>query len=436
MQGLFLNTPYTHSYQTLTKSQVLTLRLDDWLFLLKHFPDSREAINKHMKHDGSGASSSSGSSHDSWPYYSPKPPKPRVTELMDKGSQPTPPGSTVFGRTPTAVFIPPAGPSRDSMHENEQQNVKNTDLWPKDSRHDDNSNASSEQISIRLDDEKSQKLPASQTTVTSEQRDTPDESFMKKVTKTAKKLMGKQTDDTLYVPSLTESSQSQRDVLLEQEDEMATTALIKEYDAKKKTNEKEYIELIEKDILLHTLDQVKSKESTTPEKEDEKEIISLDITESKSAASGLDKLDANMNKEVESVDIDLNSDVLDKKMQTINDVIDTKHSDDSQEQKEKLMAFTTDSQDQATSTAKLNRRFVRVRYEEYEDDNKKRPVSTDLRDIKPVKELTVTERNILTLDSDLHVNQTPEPEMKESTSSSTQDSSATSLKKKYSRPSE
>ncbi|KAF9405221.1 hypothetical protein HW555_013949, partial [Spodoptera exigua] len=47
--GLFQNTPYTHSYETLTKSQVLTLKLDDWEYLLNLFPESKKSIHKHMR---------------------------------------------------------------------------------------------------------------------------------------------------------------------------------------------------------------------------------------------------------------------------------------------------------------------------------------------------------------------------------------------------
>lgn len=48
LQGLLRNTAYTHSYKTVIKSQVLTLKLDDWEYLLQHFPNSRDTIHKHM----------------------------------------------------------------------------------------------------------------------------------------------------------------------------------------------------------------------------------------------------------------------------------------------------------------------------------------------------------------------------------------------------
>ncbi|CAH2243922.1 jg24041 [Pararge aegeria aegeria] len=48
LQGLLHNLPYRNSYITATKAQVLTLFLNDWEDLLKHFPKSRNAINKHI----------------------------------------------------------------------------------------------------------------------------------------------------------------------------------------------------------------------------------------------------------------------------------------------------------------------------------------------------------------------------------------------------
>lgn len=422
VQGLFPNTPYTHSYQTLTKSQVLTLRLDDWLFLLQHFPNSRDAINKHMSQNDS----SSDSSFSSWPFYSPKPSKPRVTEVVDKGSQPTPPSGNAPGSLPSTIFVPPVGPTRNSDRDS-TQNAEYSELWPKNSRLD--SSSSSEEISVSLDDRSSQVPLTSQTTVTSEQRSGNDEqstSFLNKVTSKAKKLMGK-PGDIRYAPSLAESNESQRDVLLEQEDEMATTALIKEYDAKKKSTEKEYIELIERDIVQHTLDQVSSEANTNPDKREEKEIASLYIAASKSTTSGTIIPDKDVDKEEEVSVIDL---------QIQTDSQDKKETEDSEEIVKNTSTGLADTQDQATSTARINRRVVHVRYEE-DDENQKRPVSTDLHNIKQPKDMTITERNIMSQDSDMHVNMTPEPNADDTTSSSTRSSaSATSLKKSYKRPSE
>lgn len=46
MQGLHRNTPFTHSYRAIGKAKVLTLRYDDWNYLLKHFPQSKFNIYK------------------------------------------------------------------------------------------------------------------------------------------------------------------------------------------------------------------------------------------------------------------------------------------------------------------------------------------------------------------------------------------------------
>ncbi|XP_052757891.1 uncharacterized protein LOC113513870 [Galleria mellonella] len=50
-EGLNRNTPYAHTYQTLTKSRVLTLHLADWEYLLEHFPQSKNLIFKYMQFD-------------------------------------------------------------------------------------------------------------------------------------------------------------------------------------------------------------------------------------------------------------------------------------------------------------------------------------------------------------------------------------------------
>ncbi|XP_052747044.1 uncharacterized protein LOC112049323 isoform X2 [Bicyclus anynana] len=48
MQGLLYDVPYAKSYITATKSQVLTLYLNDWEDLLQHFPKSKQAIYKNI----------------------------------------------------------------------------------------------------------------------------------------------------------------------------------------------------------------------------------------------------------------------------------------------------------------------------------------------------------------------------------------------------
>jgi hypothetical protein len=50
-QGLVYDKPYPFSYRTLIKSQVLTLRLSDWEYLLNHFPNSKKLIYKFIDKD-------------------------------------------------------------------------------------------------------------------------------------------------------------------------------------------------------------------------------------------------------------------------------------------------------------------------------------------------------------------------------------------------
>ncbi|XP_061708031.1 uncharacterized protein LOC133518372 [Cydia pomonella] len=47
-QGLIRDKPYDYSYRTTSKSQVLTLLLDDWEYLLQHFPDSKKLIDDYQ----------------------------------------------------------------------------------------------------------------------------------------------------------------------------------------------------------------------------------------------------------------------------------------------------------------------------------------------------------------------------------------------------
>ncbi|XP_049867031.1 uncharacterized protein LOC126367521 [Pectinophora gossypiella] len=53
VQGLHRDTPFKLSYKTIIKSQVLTLSLDKWEYLLTHFPESKDKIYKNFtKEDG------------------------------------------------------------------------------------------------------------------------------------------------------------------------------------------------------------------------------------------------------------------------------------------------------------------------------------------------------------------------------------------------
>ncbi|CAK1603592.1 unnamed protein product [Parnassius mnemosyne] len=53
LQGTTHELPYMHSYCTLTKCQILTLNLNDWEELLKHFPASKDTIYRNLYRDGS-----------------------------------------------------------------------------------------------------------------------------------------------------------------------------------------------------------------------------------------------------------------------------------------------------------------------------------------------------------------------------------------------
>ncbi|XP_072937279.1 uncharacterized protein [Epargyreus clarus] len=51
VHGLTSDYPHTHSYQSISKAQILTLRLEDWEYLLSHFPNSKECIYKSLTYD-------------------------------------------------------------------------------------------------------------------------------------------------------------------------------------------------------------------------------------------------------------------------------------------------------------------------------------------------------------------------------------------------
>lgn len=359
-----------------------------------------------MRGNDSNGSSKSSHSNDSWP-YSPKPQKPQVTELVDKGSQPTPSSGEGSMRLDqdTTTFSPTTGPKRFSF----QPKVMYSDQLPKASTADSDSSSFSEQISIKLDDWQSQQRITSQTTVTSDQREVPDDdtlpSFINKFTTTAKMFVGK--GPVLYDRSQTGSNQSQRDVLLDQVDEMDTTALIKQYDKKEKSADKDYIKLIVQEIVQSALEQISSNTSTGHEMEEERELASLDITRSR-----LDINDIKLNKDFEKEELETSVTNL-----------------QSLEGEKDMLNMFGNTQDRATSTASPNKPFVRVRYEE-DYDNKKLPVSTDPHSVSSPNELSITEQSSLTQDSDIHVTKTPETEEDETSHQDT--ASNESDKKKFS----
>ncbi|KAI8427393.1 hypothetical protein MSG28_001946 [Choristoneura fumiferana] len=91
--GLVRDQPFPYSYRTLIKSQVLTLRLEDWEYLLEHFPASKAAINKYQTLNGDDGGNSDrydnrGSKSPSHGSYGPGGPSDRTsTSPPSRGSQ-------------------------------------------------------------------------------------------------------------------------------------------------------------------------------------------------------------------------------------------------------------------------------------------------------------------------------------------------------------
>lgn len=231
----------------MVKSQVLTLRLDDWEYLLKHFPDSRNAIHKHMRQLGDKDMDQSN-----WPGGIPEPeptniPEPlsEIVDDKDVGISQFPGTTRHFGRRSTvdegaAPVMPPSSIRRHSLF-----------AWPTDSK-----NAAEGASTERREEPRGE--------IHDHATEAPTKlGFFGKVVNTAKKLMGKGSDSDLL------SAAEGRDELLLEEDEEATEALLAQFEAATKETEKRAKKSKRKDLFEAADD-----EGT------EKHILTLDMIES------------------------------------------------------------------------------------------------------------------------------------------------------------
>ncbi|XP_069354653.1 uncharacterized protein [Maniola hyperantus] len=135
LQGLLPDLPFAHSYVTTTKSQVLTLHLNDWADLLKHFPISENAIYKHIE---SYRDDNFYGDHKKGPKGHPfrsddHPPSSPTTEPSTSRSSPSP--SVQIGRVrkqKSEVFSPPPGPSQTNIR---SQSIDKPYMWPTSTRY-------------------------------------------------------------------------------------------------------------------------------------------------------------------------------------------------------------------------------------------------------------------------------------------------------------
>ncbi|CAH0700903.1 unnamed protein product [Spodoptera exigua] len=213
--GLFQNTPYTHSYETLTKSQVLTLKLDDWEYLLNLFPESKKSIHKHLRQlrdDQTGNSNwPGGPSTDTPPEYVMAVMRQETSDLSEFPSV-----QTHFGRESVTDIKETA--SSHLLSENRHSRYF---ALPSD-------NKAPDTMSISRDiEEDNQSLAPSGSQLSKEPR-TNLKSVFKKIANTAKKLMGRVSDVELTAAG---------DELLLEEDAEATEALLKQFEkARKQAN--------------------------------------------------------------------------------------------------------------------------------------------------------------------------------------------------------
>ncbi|KAJ0181553.1 hypothetical protein K1T71_002275 [Dendrolimus kikuchii] len=377
MQGLVHNLPYNHSYRTKIKSQVLTLRLDDWIYLLKHFPISRETIYKHMSGPGTDNSRPSVGN-----LYGPehKPPKGRrKLSSMDRSSQ-SGPYLPLFNLSPGANPADQATvPSQVNNWSLDSRVTENISLGSKARKSDDEARIFQEQSSI----------PTQSATISSNYNEaTPESKLVSEMEQTMSELTDEvaikaneliSDDSSPTITELPRHESSEVDTLQLAEDEQATKALTIQLSKKEKYKDQ------------YKSDEVNDKSSAESIKDEEMEehVVTVDMSQSKDIIH------------VDTQAEDIKSDAeRDESMALVS--------------YEKKKEGTVE--DQATSTAKLNRRFVHVRYEEDENqENKEDKVKTRVKsmilDESPVEGVadSIAERNLRTMDSDLiEVQENPE----------------------------
>ncbi|CAH0700904.1 unnamed protein product [Spodoptera exigua] len=239
MQGLLRNTPYTHSYETVIKSQVLTLKLDDWEYLLKQFPDSKDAIHKHMRQLGDD-----DTDHSNWPGGLPTTPVPLietsdVTDAPRKYTRYSEGNRRLKSDFDENKFVTPPSLERVSHFDLQVEQSKSEAVLKKE-----------EEAVVTVEEHK-------QT------------SFLIKIAHIARKLMGRISDPEI----LTAVSGEGKDELLLEEDEEATEALLAQFEAARK--------LAEKEINFKKLSSRRKNLLKVPMEDEnlEKQMFSIDIDE-------------------------------------------------------------------------------------------------------------------------------------------------------------
>ncbi|XP_050551631.1 uncharacterized protein LOC118273282 [Spodoptera frugiperda] len=249
LQGLLRNTPYTHSYQTVTKSQVLTLKLDDWEYLLNHFPESKKSIHKHMSQLGDD-----NTDHSNWPGgpITEAAPDYVISEMQqDTSDMPQyPDGRRHFGRD-SATDVREEAPPKDLTPRKRKES--RYFAFPSDNKKPDT-------ISVVEDGEEENRTLVSGPSGIQIQDTRPNlKSILGKIAGTAKKLMGRVSD-----PELTAAG----DELLLEEDAEATEALLKHFDKAKKQ---------EKSTFKRQRTRRPSLFFHAPEETTEKHLVTLDM---------------------------------------------------------------------------------------------------------------------------------------------------------------
>ncbi|XP_060803672.1 uncharacterized protein LOC106136834 [Amyelois transitella] len=152
VEGLYPNTPFKCSYQSVLKSQILTLAYEDWNFLLTHFPNSADSIYDHLDFDDDSGQ----------PYERPTFHQVRKTSIpwAHADFAPVPPGAG--GPPGFPPSSPPGALSEDAAPEPSELNRQETEL-PRTLKKTSDSQSEFELTNIsltdRLDGEAMQELP-------------------------------------------------------------------------------------------------------------------------------------------------------------------------------------------------------------------------------------------------------------------------------------